>query len=296
MLFSANERPSGPQHSEGTGRMVEVYRVAEHYRADQLMGHVQSALKMAGLEDGLLTIEQLAPLDQFHSRGLAATIDLGRVVNPIRSTAILDIGSGLGGPSRYLAATYGCKVTGVDLSQSFVDTATYLARRVGLEDQVAYLCGSALSLPFPAEQFDIAWTQHVAMNISDRKRFYAEANRVLKPGGLLAIYDVLAGNGDLIYPVPWSRDARTSFLLTPDQMEHALELAGFEVRSWIDRTASGLEWLAKVGSLQAVSAAGATIGLHLAMGPEFKLMSANLGLNLAEGHAMLIEAVFEKIR
>src|SRR5258708_30732468 len=178
-----------------------------HCGLGDLRERLATALRTAGLEDTtLLSPEDLAPLDQFHTRGLAATIELGRSVGINRDSEVLDIGSGWGGPSRYLAATYGCHVRGVDLSPAYVTAATYLAERAGLTDRVTYQCADAVRLPFAAEHFDVAWTQHVAMNIANRTPFYDQAFRVLRRGGRLAIYDVVqAERGPLLFPVPWSR-------------------------------------------------------------------------------------------
>lgn len=281
---------------QGGMQMVEKQKVEEHYRSDALMGRLQAALSDAGLMDGKLTVEQLAPLDQFHSRGLLATVELAKALSPHANERVLDIGSGLGGPSRYLAATYGCVVSGIDLSQSFVSAATYLAERAGHGEMVSYQKGDALALPFDDEKFDIAWTQHVAMNIADRTGFYSEASRVLRPGGRLAIYDVLAGGGGpIVYPVPWSKTAEGSYLLTQDEMKSSLADAGFEIISWTDRTDAALAWFQTLHKQQAAHPV-APIGLHLAMGPEFKAATANLARNLDEGRAVLIEAVAVKRR
>jgi SAM-dependent methyltransferase len=149
--------------------------VARHYGKGGLLGRMLAALTAAGKRMDRLTIDDLAPIDEFHSRRRTATAELAALLAPVATDRIVDIGSGVGGPSRYLAATYGCRVSGVDLTPEFVDTATALTRLVGLSDQVDFRQGSALDLPFPDASFDLAWSQNVAMNIQDRPRYYAEA-------------------------------------------------------------------------------------------------------------------------
>ncbi len=272
-----------------------MQEVLKHYSQVGLVARVQEALRAAGLESGTVSAEQLEGLDQFHVRGLSATVEMARLLQPNGMT-VLDIGSGLGGPSRYLAGNYGCTVEGIDLSSSFVEAASYLAERSGLDSQVTYRQADALALPFEDERFDIVWTQHVAMNIADRVRLYSEAHRVLKPGGRLAAYDVVLGEKEpLIYPVPWSRDPSTSFLLTSEQMKSVLERTGFESVSWIDRTENAKDWFRELARRQEERpASGKTIGLHLAMGPDFRVMSGNLRQNLEEGRAGLVEAIVRR--
>ena len=137
--------------------------------------------------------------------------------------SVLDVGSGIGGPARFLAATYGCQVTGVDLSEPFVDAARYLTERTGQSGQVSFQTASALELPFDDGRFDVALLQHVAMNISDRARLYREIRRVLKSGGRFATFDVVLNSGEPHYPVPWARTPATSFLLTADATREAIE-------------------------------------------------------------------------
>jgi ubiquinone/menaquinone biosynthesis C-methylase UbiE len=267
--------------------MIQSQEVAKHYSQTGLLARVQEALRAAGLESGTPSAEQLQGLDQFHSRGLAATVEMAGNLEPNGMT-VLDIGSGLGGPSRYLASRYGCTVEGVDLSPSFVEAASYLAEKSGLGVKVTYRQDDALALPFEDERFDIVWTQHVAMNIADRNRFYSEAHRVLKPGGRLASYDVVLGEEKpLIFPVPWARDPSTSFLLTSQEMKSVLERIGFETISWIDRTEAAKDWFKH-------ATGGNVIGMHLAMGPDFRVMSGNLRRNLDEGRAALVEAIVRR--
>jgi len=151
---------------------------------------------------------------------------------------VLDIGSGVGGPARALAASHGCLVTGVDLSEPFVDAARYLTERTGQSGQVSFRTASALELPFDDGHFDVVLLQHVAMNIADRARLYREIRRVLKPGGKFATYDVVLRGGELHYPVPWARTPDTSFLLTPDATREAVEEAGFRAVVWQDDSAT----------------------------------------------------------
>lgn len=277
--------------------MVErTAAVVEHYGRDDLRERLSSALRTAGLSGQVLSPMILAPLDQFHVRGLAATKELAEAARVGPGAMVLDVGSGLGGPSRYLAATYGCHVTGIDLNASFVEAATYLAERAGFVDQVAYECADALALPYDDGRFDIAWTQHVAMNIEDRARLYGEVKRVLRPGGRFAVYDVVVGSGEALhFPVPWARNPRTSFLLTPDAMRTVLEQTGFRIVSWLDRTENGIAWFDEQQNAQATPGVlPGVLGLHIAMGPDFPSMSANLGRNLRERRIGLIQAVLEK--
>jgi SAM-dependent methyltransferase len=212
--------------------------VRDHYRATGLTERLRTALAVFGPEDQRLTPRQLASLDQFHTRGLAATTDLAKLAGITADMSVLDIGSGVGGPARALAASHGCLVTGVDLSEPFVDAARYLTERTGQSGQVSFRTASALELPFDDGHFDVVLLQHVAMNIADRARLYREIRRVLKPGGKFATYDVVLRGGELHYPVPWARTPDTSFLLTPDATREAVEEAGFRAVVWQDDSAT----------------------------------------------------------
>jgi SAM-dependent methyltransferase len=280
--------------------MSKAGEVVRHYGEGDVRTRLEEALERAGLSEGRLSPSDLAPLDQFHTRGLAATAELAQAAGTQPGTEVVDVGSGLGGPSRYLAATFDCRVHGVDLSPAFVAAAAYLAQRTGLADKVTYQCADAQAMPYENGRFDLAWTQHVAMNIADRARLYGEVHRVLRRGGRFAIYDVVAGTaGPIHYPVPWSRGPETSFLVAPDDMQQTLEGAGFRVVGWKDSTEAGAAWFAEQrkarAAAQAAGTAAPALGLHIAMGPDFPVTSANLGRNLSERRVGLIQAVLERV-
>jgi sarcosine/dimethylglycine N-methyltransferase len=248
--------------------------VRGHYRATGLTERLKTALAVFGPEDQLLSPQQLAALDQFHTCGLAATAELAKLAGITADMSVLDVGSGVGGPARFLAATCGCRVTGIDLSEPFVDAARYLTERTGQGGQVAFQVASALELPFDDGSFDAVFLQHVAMNISDRARLYREIRRVLKQGGRFATFDAVSLSAELHYPVPWARTPATSFLLTA-----AATRDSETAKAWFAR-------LRASGPLPSPN-------LGVVMGPDFAQLAANLGRNIMEGRIGILTAVFE---
>jgi sarcosine/dimethylglycine N-methyltransferase len=265
--------------------------VRDHYRATGLVERLKTALAAFGPEGQLLTPQQLAALDQFHTRGLAATADLAKLVGLTPDMKVLDVGSGVGGPARFLAANYGCRVTGIDLSEAFVDAARYLTERTGQSGKVSFETASALDLPFDDGQFDVALLQHVAMNIADRPRLYREIRRVLKQGGRFATYDAVLKDGDLHYPVPWARTPATSFLLTAAATREAIERAGFSALVCRDDSETAKAWVAQIRAAGPPSPTSPNLGV--VMGPDFAQFALNLGRNIVEGRVGILTAVFE---
>jgi sarcosine/dimethylglycine N-methyltransferase len=263
--------------------------VRDHYRATGLAERLKTALMAFGPEDQRLTPQQLGALDHFHTRGLAATAELGELAGITADATVLDVGSGVGGPARFLAATHGCRVIGVDLSEPFVDAARYLTERTGQSGQVSFQTASALELPFDGGRFDVVLLQHVAMNIADRARLYREIRRVLKPGGRFATFDIVSTGGEPHYPVPWARTPATSFLMTAAATREAVEPAGFRTLIWRDDTEAAKAWITQLRA----SGPPPSPNLGAVMGPDFAQALANLGRNLLEGRVGVLTAVFE---
>jgi SAM-dependent methyltransferase len=264
-------------------------KVREHYSPSNLTNRTKSALAKVAPEGQMPTVAQLAPLDHFHTRGILATAELATAAGIEPSTRVLDVGCGIGGPARYLAATFGCNVTGIDLSAGFIDAAIYLTTRCGLSDRVTFQVGDALHLPFEDAAFDAVFLQHVAMNVKDRAALYSEANRILAPGGRLATFDVVLREGDVVYPAPWARDPSTSFLLRESDTRTALEQAGFKAALWRDDTQTALEWFkAMAGSPPSA------LNLGVVLGPDFPVIARNLARNIGENHLGVLSAVLTR--
>jgi len=271
--------------------------VAGHYGGDgEIARRIDEQLRLSGLtDDHALSPSDLAAVDQFHVGGLEATQELARLFSPSQGSYVLDIGSGLGGPSRYLAAHYGCRIIGIDITEEYCRVASVLAARMGLEDRVEYRHGDVRELLFPDGTFDGAWTQHVSMNIAEKKQLYEGIRRVLKIGGRFALHDVVQRTpGPILFPVPWARTQEISHLQSMEAMRKTILDAGFVLVAWNDVTEGALRFLDAMVA-RGRNAETPRLGLHLVLGPDFPEMVRNFRRNLAEERCGVVQAVFQRV-
>ena len=268
--------------------------VSTHYDHDGIAQRILSALVDSGKPAGTIGIDDLAPADEVHTRGREATVELSEVAHIDASMSLVDVGSGIGGPARYLAHRYGCQVTGVDLTQGFCDAATALTAAVGLSHRVRFHCASALEMPFEDASFDMAWTVQMQMNIADKSALYAEISRALRPGGLLVFQDIVRGTaGALHLPVPWASKAEHSHLVAPEDLREIIVDAGFEATVWRDMTSAHKEWTRKLVARKAPPAPG-PVGIHMVLGDDAFEKRRNSGRCLMEDRIGFVQGVFTK--
>lgn len=266
----------------------------DHYGQADLSGKIRQAFDRLGIAPEEVTREDLANLDEIHIRGLEATLELGKLAGLKPGMRVLDVGCGVGGPARTLAAEFGCEVVGLEIVSEFCAAAVLLTEWVGLADRVSFRDGDMRSLPFPDADFDLVFTQHTVMNVADKVALFAEFRRVLKsPGGFL-LYEVCGGDdAALHYPVPWAGGPDISFLTTADELHGLITAAGFTAKHWSDVTAQALDWfdgLAKGMSNAIPKCKGPNVGVVL--GPDAAEKSRNLLRNLREGHIQVVQGFF----
>ncbi len=220
-------------------------KIPDHYSGGgNLADRIARDLRAKGLEPAELATADFEALDEFHFRGRAATLELASQMRLTARSEVLDIGSGLGGVARTIAQTAGCHVTGIDLTPELCAAAAEISGWLGLSEKTLFLQGDATDLPFADNSFAAAITVHAAMNIAAKDRMYAEARRVLRPGGRFAIFDILQGEGgEMIFPVPWAAEPSISYLARPKEMETLLRAAGFKLLHSTDSTSESLRWL-----------------------------------------------------
>jgi len=269
--------------------------VAAHYGRGDLLARLDAALADDGADPARPTIESLAPYDQFHGRGLEATVEAAAMMQAAPGDHLLDVGSGIGGPARWVGRRFRCKVTGIDLTPEFCDVARHLTRRLGMDDRVAFEVGDALAMPFPDDTFDGAWSMNVSMNVADKGALYREIRRVLRPGAWLVLSEIAKGAGaDVDYPTPWAAGPATSFLSTPAETRRGLSSAGFDVIRLHESRDEALAFAARSREIVARGGKPPHRAVMLIHGDAAKPATANAARGLADGRIVPIEVLARK--
>lgn len=268
--------------------------IADHWGRGDVYGRIIDAMKLAGISPDTVTVEQLAPVDHFHARGFPATVELANQLPIKKGQHLVDIGCGIGGPARYIAKRFDCRVSGVDITPAFVEAANKLSALVGMDGAVDVKLGDGHELPYADEVFDGGFTQHVTMNVVDRHKFFAEAFRVLKPGAFFALTEYGSGTkGQPHYPCPWSEDGTGAFLVAPAETKRHLKDAGFEGVKIED---TGEKYLAGYKKAMELAAKGEqpAFGTHILLGETAPAKTMNAARNIEEARTHPIQVICRK--
>jgi ubiquinone/menaquinone biosynthesis C-methylase UbiE len=269
--------------------------ISTHYTHGNLIAAIRDGIASLGKTVATVTIDDLAPVDEFHIGGRQASIHFLDQLDLTPDKHVLDVGSGLGGPARFAASRYDCHVDGLDLTPEYVETGQEICRWVGLADRISLHLGSALSMPFADGTFDGAYMLHVGMNIEDKAKLCLEVGRVLRPGSLFGIYDVMkTGDGDLTFPVPWATTPASSAVATPQQYRSALVSAGFRVVTEHARRDFALQFFEQLRARTMAAGGPPPLGLHVLMGRNTPDKVQNMTANITEGRIAPVEMIARK--
>ena len=270
--------------------MKDIRKIHDtEYAAPDLGARIVAALDDAGIPSSEWTPELLGPADQIHGGGLQQTVTHASLVDISPDMHLLDIGCGIGGPSRYFATAFGCRVTGIDLTVEYIDAARLLTGKMALADRVSFDCGDATALPYADESFDMAWALNVTMNIADRAGFYAGVRRVLKPGGRFAVSELGQGPGGApYYPLTWARDPAYSFLVPPDEMRAQMEATGFRIIEWVDEASR------RQTAAPPAEAVETPLTIEITRGADYLDRRANSARSMKEGRLTNVMLVAER--
>jgi SAM-dependent methyltransferase len=267
--------------------------VRDHYGSPDIIDRVLAAVAEAGHRTDQLAAEMLYPFDQLHGRELVATREHVARLRLTPGMHVLDVGSGIGGPARYMAETYDVVVTGIDITPEFVDTANELTRRCGLDTRVSFQQADALAMPFEDNTFDAALCLYLGMNVVDKAHLCREIRRVLKPGGHIVWSEAALGPiGPVRFPVPWARFPSASFLVPPQVLQQTFTKAGFHIIDFVDETERFIA-PAQGGSMEPSPPLAQQVANQVVLGSDFIERRQNFVRNMMEGRlvSILIEAV-----
>lgn len=269
--------------------------VSAHYTHGDLLSGIEKALIAQGKNSEDVTIDDLAPVDEFHIGGRLATEHFLDQLNFTAQSNILDVGCGLGGPARFAANRYNVHVTGIDLTPEFIETGQVLCQWVDMDKQVTLHQGSALSMPFADGSLAGGYMLHVGMNIADKAALFRDIYRVLRPGARFGVYDVMRLNdGDLYYPVPWANDDSTSSLASPTEYRQLMADAGFVVMTENNRHDFALSYFQDTIAKTKAAGGPPTLGIHVLIGATTAAKMKNMIENISAGYIAPVEIVAQK--
>ena len=269
--------------------------ISTHYTHGSLIAAIRDGIEKLGKTIDNVTVDDLAPVDEFHVGGRQASEHFLDQLDLTSEKHILDVGCGLGGPARFAASRYRCRVGGIDLTPEHVETGRVICKWVGLADRISLHQGSALSMPFADGAFDGAYMLHVGMNIEDKAKLCAEVGRVLRPGALFGIYDIMkTGDGELTFPVPWATTAASSAVAEPGQYRNALQAAGFTVTAELNRRDFAAAFFDQLRARTMAAGGPPPLGLHVLMGRNAPDKIQNMIRNMANGHIAPVEMIARK--
>ena len=269
--------------------------VAEHYTHGQLLDRILGGITSIGKTPDTVTVDDLAPVDEFHIGGRQASEDFIGQLELSADDHTLDVGCGIGGTSRFVADRFGCRVTGIDLTPEFVTTGQTLCDWVGLSGLVELYQGDATAMPFADESFDAAFMLHVGMNIADKAGLFEEVYRQIKPGVFFGVYGVMqTGDEPLTYPVPWSSVPGTSSLASQEQYIAALEQAGFHIIKIRDRREFAAEFFEETRRRMEQAGGSPPLGVHIAMGESAPVKISNMVENISAGRVSPVEIIVSR--
>ncbi len=270
--------------------------ISAHYTHGNLLSAVKNGIKQLGKTSSSTTVEDLAPLDEFHIGGREASLDFLDQLNFTAEDHLVDVGCGLGGASRFVAKQYKSKVTGIDLTPEYIEVGEALCTWVGLDNLVTLQQGSALSMPFDDSVFDGGYMMHVGMNIKDKVGLFKEIFRVLRSRANFGVYDVMQiEEGELMYPVPWATTAGESEVTSPEQYKQAMEEAGFIVMAERNRLDFALSFFEQLQKRSTTTSGLPPLGLHILMGDNTITKVQNMIKNVSAGYIAPIELIAKKI-
>ena len=265
-----------------------------YYSPNDLYNKIIEGLNKLGTDLSKVTLDDLQPVDEFHIRGDTATKELIELSGFTPDMHILDVGCGIGGSTRRLAHETGCRVTGIDLSDEYIDAAQRLTQLLNMQERVKFHAASALALPFDDNAFDGVWSLQMNMNVEDKLSWLRETCRVLKPGGRAVLYEVCGHkNSPLHFPVPWAQDSSMSFLVPPDSFRDIIISAGFDIAVWNDKTDLAQQAFAQVQKPEGEPKLP-VLGVYMLVGDDISTKAYNLHRNLDEERVSLIETVAVK--